>query len=173
MVFAFAGRTSHLPFFDLPYVLRPCRYPYPADCPASIDGSSAGHASLRPFCRDSAVSVRPLTGFRAVPFRGGSFLVMLRPARLLGRLDQPPPFACATDRPTRLRQSLLQPESPPVEVCYHYSAQPPIAEAGFSPARMSRIEGCTQNHGRTESFRLGLVMTSAPGPGHRKSARVV
>jgi hypothetical protein len=39
------------------------RYPYPADCPVSFDGSSTGHASLRLFCRDSAVSDMPLTGF--------------------------------------------------------------------------------------------------------------
>ena len=54
------------------------------------------------------------------------------------------------DAPSRI-VSRGQPGSPPTGVCYHYSAQPPIAEAGFAPARLSRIEGCTQNHGRTES----------------------
>ena len=87
-------------------------------------------------------------------FRGGSFLVRLRPARWLGRLTRP--RRALLQRPTgpRLRQSLPQPGSPPTGVCYHYSAQPPIAEAGFSPARLSRIEGCTQNHGRTHLFIL-------------------
>src|SRR5438552_17546529 len=68
---------------------------------------------------------------------------MLRPARLLGRLTSPR-LRLRADRPTRLRQSLPQPESPPARVCYHYSAQPPIAEAGFSPACISKIEGCTR-----------------------------
>src|SRR5947207_8637146 len=68
---------------------------------------------------------------------------MLRPARWLGRLTSP--RRCTrTDRPTRLRQSLPRPESPPTRVCYHYSAQPSIAEAGFSPARVSKSEGCTR-----------------------------
>ena len=152
-VFALVGRSPHLPFFALSCVLRPCRYLYPADCPASVDGSSTGHKSLHPFCRDSAVSDLPSHWFqRGCHFRGGSFLVMLRPARLLERLDQSPPGSFSeSDRPTRLRQSLPQPGSPPARVCYHYSAQPPIAEAGFAPARMSKNEGCTQNHDRTES----------------------
>ena len=51
---------------------------------------------------------------------------------------------CATDRPARLRQSLPQPGSPPTGVCYHYSAQPSLAEAGLAPASMSKPEGCTQ-----------------------------
>jgi hypothetical protein len=33
--------------------------------------------------------------------------------------------------------------SPPARVCYHYSAQPSLAEAGLSPASMSKFEGCT------------------------------
>ena len=45
--------------------------------------------------------------------RGGSFLVMLRPARWLERLANPRPRLCAADRPARLRQSLPQPGSPP------------------------------------------------------------
>src|SRR5213593_3555998 len=68
---------------------------------------------------------------------------MLRPARLLGRPTSPRPRFRA-DRPARLRQSLPRPESPPTRVCYHYSAQPPIAEAGFSPAHISKNEGCTR-----------------------------
>ena len=75
--------------------------------------------------------------------RGGSFLVMLRPARWLERLANPRRRLCAADRPARLRQSLPQPGSPPTRVCYHYSAQPSLAEAGLSPASMSKTEGCT------------------------------
>ncbi len=47
-VFALAGRPPHLPFFALTHVLRPCRYPYPADGPSSLDGSSLGPTSLHP-----------------------------------------------------------------------------------------------------------------------------
>jgi hypothetical protein len=75
---------------------------------------------------------------------------MLRPARWLGRLTSPRRRTRA-DRPTRLRQSLPQRESPPARVCYHYSAQPPIAEAGFSPARVSKNEGCTRSKRRERS----------------------
>jgi hypothetical protein len=83
--------------------LRPCRYPYPADCPVSCDGSSTGHESLHPFCRDSAVSECSSHWLQRGPhYRGGSFLVMLRPARWLGRLTSP-------------RRTLFQsPTGPPV-----------------------------------------------------------
>ena len=80
---------------------------------------------------------------RRKQFRGGSLLVMLRPARWLGRLASPRQRRDAADRPARLRQSLPQPGSPPAGVCYHYSAQPPIAEAGLAPASMAKVEGCT------------------------------
>jgi len=106
--------------------------------------------------------VRSLVSERS-HFRGGSFVVMLRPARLLGRLDQSPPFACATDRPTRLRRSLPQPGSPQAEVCYHYSAQPPIAEAGFAPARMSRIKGCAQEIGSSTSKYSKMALSMGMG----------
>src|ERR1035438_5599229 len=69
---------------------------------------------------------------------------MLRPARGLERLANPRRRLCAADRPARLRQSLPQPGSPPTKVCYDYSAQPSIAEAGLAPASMSKTEGCTQ-----------------------------
>ena len=49
----------------------------------------------------------------------------------------------------RLRQSLPQSGSPPTGVCYHYSAQPPIAETGLAPANMSKFEGWGEN--RVES----------------------
>ena len=62
--------------------------------------------------------ILPLTGFREGPInRGGSFLVMLRPARLLGRLDQSPPvsFQSPTGPPVYGRacpsRGLPQPES--------------------------------------------------------------
>ena len=53
------------------------------------------------------------------------------------------PAAPATDSPARLQQSLPQSGSPPTKVCYDYSAQPSIAEAGLAPASMSKTEGCT------------------------------
>ena len=73
---------------------------------------------------------------------------------------QSPPTACAADRPTRLQQSLPQPGSPPTRVCYHYSAQPSIAEAGLSPASMSKPEGCTKD---LILQRLANLKTSAVG----------
>src|SRR5208282_1140976 len=57
--------------------------------------------------------------------------------------DQSLPAACAADSPARLRQILPQSGSPPTKVCYDYSAQPSIAEAGLAPASMSKTEGCT------------------------------
>jgi len=143
-VFALAGRPPHLPFFALTHGLRTCHYPYSADCPSSLDGSSPGHTSLHPLLSGSAVSVvLSLVSERFVS-RSSSILFMLRPARWLERLTSPRPRFRA-DRPARLRQSLPQPGSPPTRVCYHYSAQPPIAEAGFSPARVSKTEGCTRS----------------------------
>ena len=76
-------------------------------------------------------------------FRDGSLLVLLRPVCWLERLTRPRRRTYATDRPARLRQSLPRPGSPPARVCYDYSAQPSIAEAGLSPASMSKTEGCT------------------------------
>jgi len=45
--------------------------------------------------------------------------------------------------PGEAGDDLAQPGSPPAGVCYHYSAQPFIAEAGLAPASMSKVEGCT------------------------------
>ena len=143
-VFALAGRPSHLPFFALTHALRPCHYPYPADCPSSFDGSSLGHTSLHLLLSGSAVSVCPLTGFRGVRLTRQQFSRHVAACTLARAADQPPPALCA-DRPARLRQSLPRPGSPPARVCYHYSAQPPIAEAGLSPARLSKNEGCTRS----------------------------
>ena len=65
-------------------------------------------------------------------------LGLLRPVfALAGRSPHLPFFGCS------LRPSLPQPGSPPTGVCYHYSAQPSIAEAGLAPASMSQFEGCT------------------------------
>jgi hypothetical protein len=58
--------------------------------------------------------------------------------------DQSLPPIHIDDRPTRLRQSLSWPGSPRAGVGYDYPAQPPIAEAGPSPAGGSKNEGCTQ-----------------------------
>ena len=56
-VFALAGHPPHLPFFALTHDFRTCHYPYPADCPSSLDGSSPGHTSLHHLLSGSAVSV--------------------------------------------------------------------------------------------------------------------
>ena len=150
-VFALAGRPPHLPFFALIHGLRACHYPYPADCPSSLDGLSPGHMSLHHLRWVRLFRFDPSLASERFVSRGSSILVMLRPARWLGRLTSPRRRVRA-DRPARLRQSLPQRESPPAGVCYHYSAQPPIAEAGFSPARVSKNEGCT----RTPTDRLAL-----------------
>jgi hypothetical protein len=142
-VFALTGRPPDLPFFALTHVLRPCHYPYPADCLSSFDGSSFRHTSLRHLLSGSAVSVCPLTGFREVRLTRQQFSLYVAACTLARAPDQSPPML-RTDGRARLLQSLPRSESPPVEVCYHYSAQPPIAEAGFSPARLSKNEGCTR-----------------------------
>ena len=56
---------------------------------------------------------------------------------LVSRSPHLPFFAC------RLPQRLPQPGSPPTGVCYHYSAQPSLADAGIAPAGMSKPESCT------------------------------
>jgi len=71
---------------------------------------------------------------------------MLRPARWLGRLTSPADLFSRGRQPTRLRQSLPQPGSPPTGVCYHYSAQPPMPRRDSHPLACQGIEGCTQNH---------------------------
>jgi len=158
-VFALAGCPPHLPFFALTHPLRPCRYPYPADCPSSFDGSSLGHTSLHRLLFGSAVSVYPLTGFREVRLTRQQFSLNVAACTLARAADQSPPTLHA-DRPARLRQSLLQPESPPARVCYHYSAQPPIAETGFSPVHVSKNEGCTRrgNEEITKPLSLFVIL---------------
>src|SRR5882672_8696200 len=150
-VFALSSRPPHLPFFALTHALRPCHYPYPADCPSSFDGLSLGHWSLHHLLLGSAVSVCPLTGFREVRLTRQQFSLYVAACTLARAPDQSPPML-RTDGRARLLQSLPRPESPPSEVCYHYSAQPPIAEAGFSPARLSKNEGCTRRKRRERSF---------------------
>ncbi len=90
-VFALAGRPPHLPFFALTYALRPCRSPYPADCPGSFDGSSLGPASLHPLLSGSAVSVCPLTGFREVRLSRQQFSLYVTACTLARAADQSPP----------------------------------------------------------------------------------
>ena len=90
-VFALAGRPPHLPFFALTHVLRPCRYPYPADCPSSFDGSSLGHTSLHPLLSGSAVSVCPLTGFREVRLTRQQYSRHVAACTLARAADQSPP----------------------------------------------------------------------------------
>jgi hypothetical protein len=88
-VFALTGRPPHLPFFALTHVLRTCHYPYPADCPSSLDGSSPGHASLHHLLSGSAVSVGPSLDLEGIVSRCSSILFTLRPARWLERLPSP------------------------------------------------------------------------------------
>ena len=90
-VFALAGRPPHLPFFALTHVLRPCRYPYPADGPSSFDGSSLGHTSLHPLLSGSAVSVCPLTGFREVRLTRQQFSRHVAACTLARAAVQSPP----------------------------------------------------------------------------------
>ena len=91
----------------------------------------------------SAVSASPLTGFRGVCITRQQVSLYVTACTLARAAVQSPPAPLGADRPARLQQSLPRPGSPPVRVCYHYSAQPPIAEAGLSPARLSKNEGCT------------------------------
>src|ERR1019366_259855 len=87
-------------------------YLAPVGSPSSLDGLSLGHASLHHSYRGSAVPNYPPHWLqRRNQSRGGSFLVMLRPARWLERLANPRRRLCAADRPARLRQSLPPPGS--------------------------------------------------------------
>jgi len=95
------------------------------------------------FCQVRLFRFIPLTGFREVRVTRQQFSLYVVACTLARAPDQSPPML-RTDGRARLLQSLPRPESPPSEVCYHYSAQPPIAEAGFSPARLSKNEGCTR-----------------------------
>ena len=90
-VFAHTGRPPHLPFFALTHGLRPCRYPYPADCPSSFDGSSLGHTSLHRLLFGSAVSVYPLTGFREVRLTRQQYSLNVAACTLARAADQSPP----------------------------------------------------------------------------------
>ena len=90
-VFALEGRPPHLPFFALTHALRPCRYPYPADCPSSFDGSSPGHTSLHHLLSGSAVSVGPLTGFREVSLTRQQYSLHVAACTLARAADQSPP----------------------------------------------------------------------------------
>jgi len=71
--------------------LRPCRSPYPADCPSSLDGSSLGHKSLHPLRSSSAVSACPLTGFREVRLTRQQVSHYVTACTLAGAADQSPP----------------------------------------------------------------------------------
>ena len=90
-VFAFTGRPPHLPFFAPTHVLRACRYPYPADCPSSFDGSSLGHASLHLLLSGSAVSVCPLTGSREARLTRQQFSRHVAACTLARAADQSSP----------------------------------------------------------------------------------
>jgi hypothetical protein len=115
-VFAPKGRPPHLPFFALTHTLRPCRYPYPADCPGSLDGSSPEHTSLHHLLSGSAVSVWPLTGFREVRLTRQQYSRHVAACTFARAADQSPPTPSApTGPPVYGRacpgRSLLQPES--------------------------------------------------------------
>ena len=53
-----------------------------------------------------------------------------------------------------LREGLPQPGSPLARVCYHYSAQASLAEAGLAPASVSKTEGCTQKFASSPRHRF-------------------
>jgi hypothetical protein len=93
------------------------------------------------FCQVRLIGY-PQTGFSGVRLTRRQFSLNVTACMLARAPDQSPPF---NDGHARLQQSLPRPESPPARVCYDYSAQPPIAEAGFSPARVSKNKGCTRS----------------------------
>ena len=93
----------------------------------------------------------PLASGREL-FSRRQFSRYVAPCWLARAAGQSPPAAFTADRPARLRQSLPQPGSPRAGVCYNYSAQPSIAEAGLSPASMSKIEGCTAGHNSPDAL---------------------
>jgi hypothetical protein len=99
-VFALPGRPPHLPLFALTHDLRPCHYPYPADGPSSLDGSSLGPRSLRLLLSGSAVSVCPLTGFREVCLSRQPYSRHVAACTLARAADQSPPtLSCRQARP--------------------------------------------------------------------------
>jgi len=147
----------------LSHTIHPCRDLYPDGGPSSFAGSSLGHASLHRSYHGSAIPRYPphwLLEKEAISGRQSSRNVA---AGMLARAaDQSLPATCATDSLARLRPSLPRSGSPPTGVCYHYSAQPSIAEAGLAPASMSQFEGCTYR-GRD---------TGCPAPPHRSRRAV-
>jgi len=92
-------------------------------------------------CKSSADRI-PQTGFSGVRLTRRQSSLNFAACALARAPDQSPPFSRGH---ARLLQSLPGRRSPSSQVCYHYSAQPPIAEAGFSPARVSKNEGCTRS----------------------------
>ena len=114
-------------------------FPFLAQSPGVSDRGCAH----RPLAQHGLLSPRLPTLLRPdapvwrTPFRLGLFGLLGPVFARAGCPAHLPFFGC------RLRQSLLQSGSPLAGVCYHYSAQPPIAEAGLSPASMSKVEGCT------------------------------
>jgi hypothetical protein len=116
--FMLLPRAVRLTFPSLLWpTVHTCRDLYPVDCPSSFDGSSLGHASLRRSYHGSAVPRYPPDWLqRRKHFRGGSLLVMLRPACWLERLTSPcRQLAPPTGPPVYGRacpsRSLPQPES--------------------------------------------------------------
>ena len=74
----------------LGHTVHTCNYLYPVGWLSSFDGSSLSHASLHPSYPGSAVPRNPPHWLqRRKQFRGGSLLVMLRPACWLERLTSP------------------------------------------------------------------------------------
>jgi len=134
-----------LTFPSLPcHTIHACRYLYPVGCPSSFDGSIPRSFEPSPFLSRFGCSDLPFSlASEKEAFSRRQFSRYVAACTFARAADQSPPTACAADRPARLRQSLPQPGSPPTGVCYHYSAQPSLAEAGLSPASMSKIEGCT------------------------------
>src|ERR1019366_2929857 len=143
----FPGTVGSQPCRSAPFRNRPRRRltqslrPFP--CLAQSPDVSVCGCAHRPLAQHGLLSPRLQTLLRPdapvwrTPFRLGLFGLLGPVFALAGCPSHLPFFVCC------LRQSLLQPGSPLAGVCYHYSAQPPIAEAGLSPASMSKVEGCT------------------------------
>jgi len=151
-VFALTGRPPGFPFFALTHALRPCRTPYPADCPSSLDGSSLGHTSLHHLLSGSAVSACPLTGFREVRLSRQQVSLNVTACTLAGAADQSPPTPLApTGPPVYSRacpsQGLPQPRSAITTRPNHL-----LPRRDFHPLACQRTKAAPGANGGTRVF---------------------
>ena len=150
-VFAHTGRPPHLPFFALTHGLRPCRYPYPADCPSSFDGSSFGHTSLHRLLFGSAVSVCPLTGFREVRLTRQQYSLYVAACTLARAADQSPPA-----HPHRQARPFTA-ELAPAGVSSHRSLL-----SLLSPTITCQGRTCTCKHVKDRRLQIGIWFFARP-----------